>query len=164
MTRDALSEFIEYVGKLDELTLFVLKGHLVLERGLDATLEEIFFHSTFLDAANLRFVQKVQLARSLSVDQQDNGVWNLILAINTLRNDLAHSLVSPKRRARIDAVRDLYFALYSADRITQERSLSDEVIVSFAIAMSNGFLTMCEAEAKELRRAMNQRASQAHDD
>ena len=87
------------------------KGHLLIEEALDTVISEFVFHPEFIQAANLRFAQKLSIARAMSLDEHDNEMWGLASGINSLRNELAHSLRSSKRAARIQAVLDLYFRL-----------------------------------------------------
>lgn len=147
---EAFEEFAEHVGTLDELTLMVLRGHLVLEQTLDQILEQFAFNFEWLDEANLRFYQKVQAARAFSLDEAENDVWDLILKINSLRNQLAHSLEPEKRKAKVSAVKDAYFGMYDEER-EEERKHPDHLIVTYAIALCNGFLVGVLGEGKRFR-------------
>src|SRR4051812_28326134 len=98
----------EQMRHIDELALVVLKGHLVLEEQLQRILDTFLFHPEYLDSARFHFAQKVYLARTMSLDEHANPMWDLILAINALRNDLAHALDSVKRQQKLDRVKELY--------------------------------------------------------
>lgn len=148
--RPAFERFAKHLGELDEMTQIVLKGHLVLEVGLDEILKHFVFNPTLLDRSNLRFYQKIQLARAFSLDESDNNVWDLIEAINSLRNQLAHSLDEDRRRPKVERVKDLYFGMYEAVS-DEETQLPDYLIVSFAVALCNGFLGSFHAEAERFR-------------
>src|SRR5688500_14272598 len=103
--RDDLTRLILSKTDVDGLTLLVLKGHLFLERRLQTIIDLFVHHPERLRAVNLTFVEKVAIARSLSLEQDGSSIWSLILAINTLRNDIAHALDSEKRANRLANLR-----------------------------------------------------------
>src|SRR5258708_6758278 len=105
---------LEYLSNVDETTLVVLKGHLLIEELLDSIISTFVFHPEFIGADNLGFAQKLSIARSMSLDEHENAMWELATKLNSLRNELAHKLDSPKRAAKTRSVIDLYFRL-SAD-------------------------------------------------
>src|SRR5260221_5346762 len=74
------------------------------EELLDSIISAFVFHSEFIGPANLRFVQKVSIARSMSLDEHENAMWEIATKLNSLRNELAHKLDSPKRAAKTRAV------------------------------------------------------------
>ena len=133
--------FAEHLGKVDELTLVVLKGHLLLEEAIEKIISTFVFHPEQLADGRLTFVQRVAIARSMSLDEHENTMWDLILAINALRNDLAHSLDSPKRSNTLARVRELYFReCADIPNIQRDRLREDQHIMALAIALSFGFL------------------------
>src|SRR5262245_32386458 len=100
-----LHRLVEQMGRIDEPALAVLKGQLLLEEQLDRILTRFVFHPEHLEQANLRFYQKVCVARSISLDEQVNPMWELVLAVNALRNELAHSLDSPRRQPKVERLK-----------------------------------------------------------
>ena len=152
---DAMKRKIEeHFAQLDETVLVVLKGHLLIEEALDTVISEFVFHPEFIQAANLRFAQKLSIARAMSLDEHDNEMWGLASGINSLRNELAHSLRSSKRAARIQAVLDLYFRL--ADNApTDVRNQPEHVVLFFAIGFFLGFLSSFHAEVERFRRFLD---------
>jgi len=82
---------------IDELSQIILKGHLVLEERLTRIIGKFVFHAELVQSAKPRFIQKIEIARSISLDEHGNRMWELFKAINELRNQLAHSL-DPERR------------------------------------------------------------------
>jgi hypothetical protein len=140
----------EQMSHIDELALVVLKGHLVLEEQLDRIIGGFVFHSLHLDAANLRFSQKVAVARSISLDEHANSMWELLAAINSLRNELAHALHSEKRQRKTDWLRKTYFA----ETDTSEKGVAtdpDHEIAFCAIALVSGFLGSFEEEVARFK-------------
>jgi hypothetical protein len=141
----------------DELTAVVLKGHLVLEEQLDRIICRFLFHPKHLDDAGLRFHQKVKISQSMSLDGSENSIWNLLLALNALRNNLAHSLEDDKRQSKLNRVLTL-FAEESGNAshpTEDDPPLSDHEGVSGAMAMVLGFLSSFEEEVIRFRMAID---------
>ncbi len=87
-----------------DLTLLVLKGHLLVEEGLDEVIAAACPEPQhILEMNGLTFRMKARIARALSGHIVFPGLWPLIDALNTLRNDLAHKLDSPKLQDRLGA-------------------------------------------------------------
>lgn len=160
-----LEEHFQYV---DAIAQVVLKGHLLIEEALERIIGKFVFHPEHLENANLRFAQKLDVARSMSLDEQDNEMWDLAKAINSLRNELAHSLNSKKRQQKTQRVRGLYLKLLDDEEISaQHKQESDEVVLMWAASFFLGFLTSFESEVDRFKafvsaidRSLN---SQRHD-
>lgn len=79
-------------------------------------------------------------------------MWRLANAINTLRNELAHSLETDKRERKIQFLREVYFELVKdGDDGIKDPALEDQLVIYWSIAMLHGFLTAFEAEAIRFR-------------
>ena len=85
----------------NDLILIALKGHLLAEEGLDDLIRFYCKQPEHLDDVEIGFFVKVRLARALSGHIVWTGRWPLIDALNSVRNDLAHKLESPKLRDRV---------------------------------------------------------------
>ena len=85
----------------------ILSGHLIIETALNNIVSLIFFHPEHIEEGRFRFEQKVRMARAFALRKDRDNVWDLIFAINSLRNDIAHNLTGEKRRLRMERVRDL---------------------------------------------------------
>jgi len=144
--------FEELLGRVDETTLVVLKGHLLIEEMLESIITKFVFHPEFVEEASLRFAQKVAIARSMSLDEHENEMWQLAIKLNSLRNELAHSLSSPKRTAKTKAVIDLYFELTAEMPYSEsQRSQPEPTVLAYAIALFLGFLSTFEDEVARFR-------------
>jgi len=88
----SIDRFRQEMESVDEVAHVLLKGHLLLEEALSAIIDQYVFHREHLTQARLTFAQKILLARSLCLRKNMLGEWELIAAINALRNDLAHRL------------------------------------------------------------------------
>jgi hypothetical protein len=85
----------------NDLTLIALKGHLLAEEELDELIRFYCKQPEHLDGVEIRFFVKARMARALSGHLVWTGLWPLIDALNSVRNDLAHNLESPKLRDRV---------------------------------------------------------------
>lgn len=84
-----------------DLSLIVLKGHLLIEELLYTIVKGAFKHPESVDQAGLRFYQLAHVARAIAYEDSLRPVWDAILAINTLRNTFAHDLETKKLEANL---------------------------------------------------------------
>jgi len=90
----------ELLKGVTDLTLLILKAHLLLEEELYNQLRQLFPRPGYYDQLNLRFVQNILLARALCVRMTDDGepvgwveqCFDALDALNIFRNKLAHNL------------------------------------------------------------------------
>jgi hypothetical protein len=96
------------------------------------------------------------LCKSLCLRKNTLGEWDLIAAINGLRNDLAHRLNSAGRDKKFVKLKNIYLK-EAADYpgIEEVRNESDTIIVSNACAHCTGFLSTFLADAKQFRRMIH---------
>ena len=95
-------KILEHFEHVDETVLVVLKGHLLIEEALAAIIEGFVFHPEFMQAASLRFGHKVSVARSMSLSDQQNEMWSIILALtNWWRNTRPSPAPCGQMRPRI---------------------------------------------------------------
>jgi hypothetical protein len=144
-------KFLRLVGEMnvDEEALIVLKGHLVLEERLDAIFRKFVFNPEHLERAQLRFAQKIVIARSVSLDQDKNLLWELIEKLNTLRNKLSHSLDGESRERAKEAVRAAYIRGHG--ELSELQKADDRVFLVSALASCLGFLHACESEVERFK-------------
>jgi hypothetical protein len=91
----------QHLPKGNDLTLVALKGHLLVEKALDEVIATGCVEPQHLEKVEIPFRVKAALARALFGHILWRGVWPLIKSLNTIRNDLAHNLDSPKLQERI---------------------------------------------------------------
>ena len=86
-------------------TLQILKGHLLLERKVREFVRERVPNPKVLEKARLSTFQVIHLGKAMCLDNDETKwLWEKILEVNHIRNDLAHNLVlkdSKKRIARL---------------------------------------------------------------
>lgn len=151
--------FHEKMGQIDPLLQAVLTGHLIIETALDNILTIVFFHPEHVfKEARLGFSQKVQVVRAYGLRKDDNSIWDLVLAVNSVRNEIAHNLAGEKRDARLQQLRSLFMAEASGEMQTalevewkRLKDVPDQVIVVWACSLCTGFLGEFEADVSSLR-------------
>jgi hypothetical protein len=92
-----------FVG-LTDISMIVLKGHLLVEQLLTSLLSH---HCTFpeqLRKAGLRFPQKAALIKAIVILPFPDELWRFLKLINQLRNDIAHEL-EPELKEHLETVR-----------------------------------------------------------
>ena len=147
-----LAKFTEHFQHVDAVAQVVLKAHLLIEEALDRIVGKFVFHPEFLEDSRLTFAQKVDLARSMSLDAHGNPMWELVTAINALRNDLSHSLASTKREQKTRRVIETYLKLLDdKEESTRHKEEPDEQVLMVAAGFFLGFLTAFEAEVDRFR-------------
>lgn len=147
-----MDRFREVLGSVDETTLVLLKGHLLIEEALSGIIELHTYHHEHLDAARLSFNQKALVARSLSFRRAGIGEWELIQAINALRNDLAHRLESDSRQQKLARLRDVYFREAAGiEDIEEHRTLEAPALIANACALVLGVLSSIHEDSNALR-------------
>jgi hypothetical protein len=85
----------------NDLTLVVLKGHLLLEEIVNRLLSALLREPKAIEGANLRFHQKLCLIRALLPKGRGDRLYNAAEKLNTLRNKLAHHLDYPEIEAQV---------------------------------------------------------------
>ncbi|MEP0202976.1 hypothetical protein [Bauldia litoralis] len=151
--------FHEKMGQTDPLLQAVVIGHLIIETALDNILAVIFFHpEQIFKEARLSFSQKVHVVRAYGLRKDDNSIWDLILAVNSVRNEIAHNLAGEKRNARLKQLRSLFMAEASGEMQAalekdwkRLKDVPDTAIVVWACSLSTGFLGEFEADVSSLR-------------
>lgn len=151
--------FHEKMAQPDPLLQATLTGHLIIETALDNIITEIFFHPEHVfKEARLGFAQKVHVVRAYCLRKDSNSIWDLALAVNSVRNEIAHNLAGEKRNARLQHLRSLFMAEASGEmQAALEREwkrltdVPDQVIVVWACSLCAGFLGEFEADVTFLR-------------
>ena len=144
-------EFEKHLGFVDQLGQVILKGHLIIESALANIINLILFHPEHIRDAQLGFKSKVQLARGLALRKNKVSIWNLVLSINAVRNEVAHNLLGETRSKKLDQLRRLYLAELPPELRENQKAARDHVIAMSACVMCIGFLGTLEHDTKRLR-------------
>ncbi|MEM5563846.1 hypothetical protein WNY78_01960 [Psychroserpens sp. AS72] len=141
--------------ELDESSIIVIKGHLLVEESLNNIIENFVHHSGIIQKARLSFSQKILIAKSMSLTEQNHSIWNVINKLNTLRNDFAHRLTSETRQHKIDdLIKLLKIEVESLD--DEKLDLSDQnTALNYVISLCIGFLSSFEEEVDRFRSMIN---------
>ena len=151
-----IKHFTDQMRYVDELAQVVLKGHLLIEEALWTILTKLFFIPNRLKILGCGLLSWSPSRRSLSLDEHNNPMWNLIMAINALRNELAHNLEGEKRANKIQRIRELYAEICKNDEGTAAYLREEDyIVVSFAASLCCGFLLSMEKEVERFRSAVN---------
>lgn len=144
-------DYLEHMPEGNDLILIVLKGHLLIEQLLEQIIQTVVAHGAVLANHRFQFSQKVPLARSMAWSQRDNKLWDFIVALNTYRNDVAHSLGSEKSEARLKKVMEAHEATLTAEELNEVSGQSDADRLRHAIMLTMGFLGKFLEDAKAYR-------------
>jgi hypothetical protein len=127
--RRYIFRYDEHMPDTDDLSLIVLKGHLLVEEMLVELSGLLFPTPAFLEKANLRFQQLANVVRAAEPMKPDDMCWNLIFALNTLRNELVHNLEPPKLEKRIQEILviDSVVQPFEDDGILYDKSRESEL-------------------------------------
>ncbi len=155
-TEGLRDRYMEHMPDIDDLTLIILKGHLLVEELLERILNTIACSPEALVNARLSFSQKAFLARALSWDEDTDAFWDLLSALNPLRNDLAHSLEPQKLDDHVQNFIGKFRAVQPPDwKHYDDPSLSTFDKIRYAIVGLMTFLTRYEADAKAYRQVLD---------
>ncbi|MDX1996189.1 MAG: hypothetical protein SF066_00610 [Thermoanaerobaculia bacterium] len=145
-----LTRIVDVAADPDQLGTVILKGHLLIEEQLSHCLEWAVAEPRFVREANLRFHQKLLLARSL--EGTDQPAWDMASTINSLRNEMAHNLASPNRAKRIQELRrKLQQLVGQPDVVARAETASDQEVVGFAIGVCLGVFAAWQNDLRSER-------------
>ena len=154
-----VQQFKKHLDEIDEFIQIVLKSHLIMESAIDNVIRLIFFHPDIILDARINFFLKVQIVKAYALHESHMSIWNLMLAIAELRNEIAHNLEGKKRDARMTNVRNTYYSEISPDMAKAHKDYPDHVIVIMASSLCTGFLGEMESDISHLRREIDAMAA-----
>jgi len=98
--------FLRHLSEVDDLTLVVLKGHLLMEELVNEIIADFCELPEYVEELRLSFFHKSKLARALSgknlQGEPTDDPWRSLEALNSLRNQLAHQLEPKHLDQKID--------------------------------------------------------------
>ncbi|MCX5632607.1 MAG: hypothetical protein NTW93_02880 [Phycisphaerae bacterium] len=119
----------------DDLSLIVLKGHLLIEEMLIDIRDKLFPHAEYLDSVNINFNQLLNVIRSAIKSKHDHKSWDLIVAFNRLRNKLIHNLEPPELKSLLNQLFNVYSHTQPYEEIQIDKS--DETELDTAQRLKN---------------------------
>ncbi|MGJ5175273.1 hypothetical protein ACQR16_10130 [Bradyrhizobium oligotrophicum] len=142
--------------KIIDLRLAVLEGNLVVEEALNGFLEAALFNPEHLNIPRINFSNKGNFAISLAAARGKDEMWDVLWAINQLRNELAHNIDSKKIDEKVAFLRKTYVAALEPKPAEYAKTLSDKDLVDQACSVCAGFLGQLTSEAKMRRGIVDQ--------
>lgn len=122
-SRRHVFRYDEHMPDVDDVSLIILKGHLLVEEMLLELATLALAHPKHL--AKLSFHQLACLVRALVAEKPDDKCWELILQINSLRNRLAHKLEPPDLDQRIKRILAIDNKTQPFENLTLDKSGED---------------------------------------
>lgn len=154
--------FEQEMSENDPLQQVILKGHLIIEVALDNIISLIFFYAEHVFKARLGFIQKIAIARAYCLRKDANTIWDVLLAINEVRNEVAHNLAGEKRVIKINKLRGLWLAevtnemrAHLEETVGRPEDMTNESVVFFACSLCAGFLGTYEDDIRALRKIID---------
>lgn len=89
---DAKLRVMKHLPQQGDLSLIVLKGHLLIEEILFAIVESSVKYPDAIRSANLRYYTLASIAKALSYEDRAAPIWDAVFVLNALRNTFAHNL------------------------------------------------------------------------
>ena len=149
---DFYEKFKRDMQLVDELASLVLRGHYVLERDIDNIIRHIFFHPEIIldDPFVFNFDRKLRLVRAMSRNASEHPHWDVVTALNALRNTVAHHAYED-RQAKIDRLRELCLKTSQLEEHEKQHDSSYMEVVTYAFALGTCFLAHIEEDLENLR-------------
>ena len=87
---DAFRRFLKLLPHGQDLTLVILKGHLLIEEQVRQIIDERVKRSDALGDARLGTHQAICIAEAFCPEEE--YIWNAVKKLNNIRNELAHQM------------------------------------------------------------------------
>lgn len=149
-----IDKFRKHLNEVDEISNVILRGHLEVERALDAVVDLIFFRPEHVRKIRLEFFEKLQIAKAYAPDP-NAADWKAIESLNEARNSIAHRN-SPERRAvKVKKVRESIAGRGTPEFREEMGRADDKEIVLIAAAIGAGFLTYLYDSVLKVRKTIS---------
>lgn len=120
--RSYVFRYDKHMPDTNDLSLIVLKGHLLIEEMLIDIRDKILPHAEYLDSINMSFNQLLYVVRSAIESKHDHKSWDLIIEFNRLRNKLVHNLEPPELKTLLTQLFNSYSQTQPFDEIKIDKS------------------------------------------
>jgi hypothetical protein len=118
-----MDRFLRHLPESDDLTLIILKGHLLLEAEINDTLAVLLKEPEALKGARLSFAQRVAVLKAVEGGTSTAKLRDgLIQKLNKIRNLLAHHLEPTSIEAEIKTF------LEDAEKLTDRKGIAEQPI------------------------------------
>ena len=129
-------KFYTLLPRSNDVSLVILKLHLLVEEQVRTFVDERVQSKAALESAKLECHQAICLAEALSTEDIHPNIWEAARKLNSLRNQIAHTLESKgvlDRMNHISSLIGLPPALLKIEGQTPEVAAIDNL--SFAVSM-----------------------------
>lgn len=108
--KESMDYFLHHMPYQEsDLTLNVLKGHLLIEQRIREFIQERLLNPAALNQIRLTSHEAICLAEALTLPNSEPKVlWSVIRKVNTLRNELAHKLTSQRVEELVQEIESEY--------------------------------------------------------
>jgi hypothetical protein len=137
--RKFIDKFHEDLSQVDEAAQLVLNAHFSVEKPLGAFVESIFFHPKYI-RNRFTFVNRVRIARAYTTESHDRFEWDVILALNEMRNVIAHRGDGEARVAALEVVRKEILRSYNEDIKKEAENANYRRVLTLAALIGGGFI------------------------
>jgi uncharacterized protein YdcH (DUF465 family) len=162
------SRLMRLLPKGRDLTLIILKGHLLVEEELNGFLINCSFQPEALDDARLTFLQKLRVVRAFYPLRRNALEWRVAEELNKLRNKISHHAEVLDLHALVDRLVLTAKAQRSngaRSRVTRADKLRHLVIrlVAFFSVLTETMSDMHEVASVKQLRDLTKRCSEPRD-
>jgi hypothetical protein len=125
----------------EDLSLVVLKTHLILEHHFTALIAHYCPFPQYLPDARLKFSQKLYLVQALVLMPINDDIWATLKLLNTIRNDLAHNLEPPKLADHLSSAKALATSV-AAKAVSGPKPTftTDAFVIKYLAGYAEGYL------------------------
>jgi hypothetical protein len=148
--------FKKQLTEVNEFANVILRSHILVEQDLDDALAIIFFHPDYVLDSRLSFDRKVKIVRAMSLRADNAPVFEVMFALNALRNSFAHRFEVKEREGRMQRLRQVTIAAFKEERREEHKNLNNQDMVVHACAMCSGYLLLFTEGYANLRKKINE--------
>ena len=113
---ELMARVITHIPDNGDLTLVILKGHLIVEEEVNTALAARASVPNHLRDAKLEFDQLLSITKAFYFKEEHGWVWGGIKKLNSIRNLLAHNMEPPDLGARINEFLELVEGHINSER------------------------------------------------
>jgi hypothetical protein len=146
-----ITEARKRANRVDELRIAVLRGHMIVEEGVEEFLEVALFNPTYMKVQEMTFRRKVELVLSLSFGRDKDEFWPVVWALNQLRNKVAHEQDPKEVEEKMKYLRGVFLKALSPAQARDMEKRTDKEIVEEASYLCAGLFGMLGLDARERR-------------
>ena len=112
---DSTARFAKHLPTGRDVTLIVLKTHLLAEVELNELLEVLLPHPESLYRSRFTFVQRLRIFEAISSDPEIHLLVRAVYALNEVRNTLSHQLEAANfKKAAAVFIHHAFYAAFDA--------------------------------------------------